>query len=276
MKARLLVAYDGTGFHGFAPNEGVRTVTGVLTDAISLVVRAPVALTGAGRTDAGVHAWGQVVSGDVPDDTDLEQLVRRMNKLCAPDVAVRGAAWTDDHFDARFSARWRHYRYDVWNAPTPNPLLAHRAWWVHHPLDLHVMNVAAGPVVGEHDFASFCRRVKVGVDEPEKSLVRKVISTAWSDVTATDSGLWGGEATPYDGSEPQTPRLLRFEIRANAFCHQMVRSITGTLVDIGLGKLAGDAVPGILAARTRQEAGQVAPPHGLTLWEVGYPTGEGA
>lgn len=258
MKARLLVAYDGTGFRGFAPNEGVRTVMAVLADAISLVVRTPVELTGAGRTDAGVHAWGQVVSGDLPDDTDLDALVRRLNKLCAPDVAVRGAEWTGAHFDARFSAQWRHYRYDVWNAPTPNPLLAHRAWWVHHPLDLAVMNVAAVPLVGEHDFASFCRRVKVGVDEPEKSLVRNVISTAWAEVTTGEPGL------------------LRFEIRANAFCHQMVRSITGTLVDVGLGKLAGDAVPGILAARSRQEAGQVAPPHGLTLWAVGYPTGDGS
>lgn len=259
MKARLLVAYDGTGFHGFAPNEGVRTVMGILTEAISLIVRTPVNLTGAGRTDAGVHAWGQMVSGDLPDGTDLVQLVRRLNKLCAPDVTVRGAEWTDFGFDARFSARWRHYRYDVWNAPTPNPLLANRAWWVHQPLDIDRMNAAAGPLVGEHDFASFCRRVKVGADEPEKSLVRNVISTVWSDVS--DHGLGTAESA----------RLLRFEIRANAFCHQMVRSITGTLVDIGIGKLGGDVVPGILAARSRQEAGQVAPPHGLTLWEVGYP-----
>src|SRR5918995_2725722 len=102
MRARLLVAYDGTGFRGFAHNEGVRTVMGVLTDAISLVVREPVDLTGAGRTDAGVHAWGQVVSGDLPDDTDLDGLVRRLNKLCAPDVAVRSAEWTHARFDARF------------------------------------------------------------------------------------------------------------------------------------------------------------------------------
>jgi tRNA pseudouridine38-40 synthase len=267
MRARLLIAYDGTGFRGFAQNEGVRTVMGVLTDAISLVVRAPVELTGAGRTDAGVHAWGQVVSGDLPDDTDLDALVRRLNKLCAPDVAVRSAAWTLAHFDARFSAMWRHYRYHVWNVPTPNPLLAARAWWVHQPLDLGLMNAAAGPLVGEHDFGSFCRRVKVGDDEPEKSLVRNVVSAAWCLV----DDLWGGQPTRDAGSAPHTPRLLRFEIRANAFCHQMVRSITGTLVDIGMGKLGVDAVPNILAARDRQVAGQVAPAHGLTLWEVGYP-----
>lgn len=267
MKARLLVAYDGSGFHGFAPNEGVRTVMGVLTDAISLVTRTPVDLTGAGRTDAGVHAWGQVVSGELPDDTELEQLVRRLNKLCAPDVAVRSAEWTDTHFNARFSAWWRHYRYDVWNARTPNPLLADRTWWIHQPLDLDVMNDAAEALVGEHDFGSFCRRVKVGRDEPEKSLVRNVISASWR---RADDG-WGAGPGTGAGSAPGPARLLRFEIRANAFCHQMVRSITGTLVDVGAGKLAGGDVPGILAARSRQGAGQVAPPHGLTLWEVGYP-----
>jgi tRNA pseudouridine38-40 synthase len=261
MRARLLVAYDGTGFRGFARNEGVRTVMGVLTDAISRVVREPVDLTGAGRTDAGVHAWGQVVSGDLPDGTDLDGLVRRLNKLCAPDVAVRSAAWTHAHFDARYSALWRHYRYDVWNRRTPNPLIVNRAWWVAQPLDLDLMTAAARTLVGEHDFRSFCRRVKVGPsdtrrEEPEKSLVRNVISTAWSRV----DDVWGADG------------LLRFEIRANAFCHQMVRSITGTLVDVGTGKVAVDALPGILQARSREAAGQVAPPHGLVLWEVGYPS----
>ena len=125
-RAHLTVAYDGREFHGFAANPGVRTVMGDLSHAIETVVRRPVDLTGAGRTDAGVHAWGQVVSGDLPDDVDLDDLVRRLNKLCAPSIAVRDAVWTDDDFDARFSATYRHYRYDVWNAPTPNPLLAGR------------------------------------------------------------------------------------------------------------------------------------------------------
>jgi tRNA pseudouridine38-40 synthase len=251
MKAKLLVAYDGTGFRGFARNEGVRTVMAVLTEAIETVVRVPVALTGAGRTDAGVHAWGQVVSGDLPDTVDLAGLVRRLNKLCAPDVAVRSAEWVADDFDARFSALWRHYRYEVWNAPTPNTLLCARAWWVWNPLYLGVMQATCPPLIGEHDFSSFCRRVKVGDDEPEKSRVRRVISAGWSDRDG-------------DGTR------LRFEIRANAFCHQMVRSIVGTLVDVGTGKIAADAVGEILEARSRAAAGRVAPPHGLTLWEVGY------
>jgi len=254
VKVRLVVAYDGTGFRGFARNDGVRTVMAVLTEAISLVVRAPVELTGAGRTDAGVHAWGQVVSGNLPEALELDGLVRRLNKLCAPDIAVRSAEWVSDDFDARFSALWRHYRYDVWNAPTPNPLLGGRVWWVSHPLDVGAMQAACAVLIGEHDFSSFCRRVRVGDDEPEKSRVRQVISAGWSDV------------------DIDHPGHLRFEIRANAFCHQMVRSIVGTLVDVGTGKIAGQRLRAILEARSRESAGQVAPPRGLALWEVGYPS----
>jgi tRNA pseudouridine38-40 synthase len=251
MKARLVVAYDGTGFHGFADNGGVRTVAGTLTEAISTVVRQQVTLTGAGRTDAGVHAWGQVVSVELPGDTDLADLARRLNKLCAPDIAVRSIEPVAVDFNARFSARWRHYRYDVWNAPFPNPLLAARAWHVATPLDIDHMNAAAQHLVGEHDFASFCRRPKVDQGDPQPNLVRNVLRSAWTV------------------ADPDGP-LLRFEIRANAFCHQMVRSIVGTLVDIGTGKLTADEIPAILASRDRCSAGQVAAPCGLTLWEVGY------
>jgi tRNA pseudouridine38-40 synthase len=251
-RARFTVAYDGTGFHGFAANPGVRTVLGELTSAIATIARRPVALTGAGRTDAGVHAWGQVVSGDLPAELDLSDVTRRLNKLLAPEIAVRDATWVDDGFDARFSALWRHYRYDVWSSPTPNPLVARTTWWVSQPLARWAMSAACDPLLGEHDFASFCRRPKVDDEAAEPSLVRRVLSARWCEV---------------DG----TPEHLRFEIRANAFCHQMVRSIVGTLVDVGLGKLTPGDVRGILVAGDRAAAGQVAPPHGLMLWEVGYP-----
>jgi tRNA pseudouridine38-40 synthase len=250
-RARLTVAYDGSGFHGFAPNPGVRTVLGELTDAITTVVRQPVELTGAGRTDAGVHAWGQVVSGDLPGDIDLDDLGRRLNKLCAPAIAVRDLAWVEDGFDARFSASWRHYRYDVWNGATPNPLLGGRAWWVPQPLARWALQAACDPLIGEHDFSSFCRRPKTADGEPEPSLVRRVLSARWSQL--------------------EEPDHLRFEIRATAFCHQMVRAIVGTLVDVGMGKASPGDIRGILVRRDREAAGQVAPPYGLVLWEVGYP-----
>ena len=258
-RARMTVAYDGTSFHGFAENDGVRTVMGELRDAVEKVVRQHVDLVGAGRTDAGVHGWGQVVSCDLPDDTDLEALVRRVNRMCGPDVVARAAEWTESaDFSARFSAKWRHYRYDIWNAPQPNPFLAARSWHVLSPLSLPTLRLTCDPLIGEHDFSSFCRRPKAiaredGRPPEEPSMTRNVMLARWSEV-------------PSDYGEG----LLRFEIRGNAFCQQMVRSIVGTMVDAGTGRLQAGDIRGILLAKDRQAAGQVAPPHGLCLWEVGY------
>src|ERR1700741_278425 len=134
-RARLTVAYDGAAFHGFAENADVRTVAGALRAALGKVVRQHVDLVGAGRTDAGVHAWGQVVSCDLPDDIDLDALARRANRMCGPEVVIRSAEWavTPD-FSARFDGSWRHYRYHVWNSPTPNPFVAPMSWHVVQPL----------------------------------------------------------------------------------------------------------------------------------------------
>ena len=253
-RARLTVAYVGTEFRGFAETDGVRTVMGELRDALEKVVRQPVAPVGAGRTDSGVHGWGQVVSLDLPIGQNLADLQRRLNRMLAPSIAVRDAAWTDDpEFSARYSALWRDYRYHVLNAAVPDPFLATTTWHVHHPLNLWAMQLACDPLIGEHDFTSFCRRPKVADGLVAPSMRRRVISAQW-------------KAVPDDH-----PGMLRFEIRANAFCHQMVRSIVGTLVEVGLGKLKAGDVRGIMVREDRQGAGTVAPPHGLVLWEVGYP-----
>jgi len=173
--------------------------------------------------------------------------------MCGPAVVVRSADWSDDpEFSARFSARYRHYRYDVLNSSVPVPTIAHLAWHVAAPLNVWAMQLACDPLIGEHDFSSFCRAPKGRNDQPTPSLRRRVMLAEWNEVS-TDTGP-----------------LLRFEIRANAFCHQMVRSIVGTMVDIGLGKLHAGDLRGIMVALDRSVAGQVAPPHGLTLWEVGY------
>jgi tRNA pseudouridine38-40 synthase len=223
---------------------------GDLLAAIERVVRQPVELSMSGRTDAGVHGWGQVVSGDLPEDTDLDDLTRRINKMCAPDIAARSAEWAPSDFDARFSATWRQYRYHVWNDPAPNPLLAATSWHVPRPLGLDAMRAAGAEFVGEHDFTSFCRKPKIDGEHPLPSMVRIVHQADWSRL----------DGTP----------MLRFEVRASAFCHQMVRSIVGTSVDVGLGRLAPTSIPTILAALDRSTAGRVAPPEGLVLWEVGY------
>jgi tRNA pseudouridine38-40 synthase len=250
MQVRLLVAYDGTEFRGFAPNPGTRTVLGALTEAISTVTRVPFAPTGAGRTDAGVHGWGQVVSGELADHTDLADLVRRVNKLTGGEVVIRSATWAAPDFDARFSATSRTYRYHVWNDPVPHPLAARTSWHVGRPLELWAMQAAGDPLVGEHDFSSFCRAPKVPADRPAPSLVRRVRSVRWRRLGSTS--------------------MLRFEITASSYCHQMVRSIVGTMVDIGAGRRTPADMAEIVRARDRAAAPTVAPPHGLVLWEVGY------
>lgn len=249
-RARFVVSYLGSSFRGVAPNAGVRTVVGVLGAEMERVVRRPLTLTVAGRTDAGVHAWGQVVSVDLPATTDLDDLCRRLNRLCAPDIAVREGSWTEPGFDARFSATWRRYRYHVWNDPAPNPLVAATVWHVPSPLDLGVMERAASDFVGEHDFASFCRRERSDDGRPEAVTRRIVHEVGWRRIG--------------------TSALLRFSVRGSAFCQQQVRSMVGTLVDVGLGRIAADRIPAILTARDRAVAGRVAPPDGLVLWDVGY------
>jgi len=242
---QLVVAYDGAGFHGFAPQPAVRTVAGVLAEVLARPLGAPVDLVCAGRTDAGVHAWGQVVSCAVAADTDVERVRRAVNGVLAPEVVVRSATLLDGAFDARRSASWRAYRYTICNREVPDPFLARTAWWVAEPLDLALLRLGADPFLGEHDFASFCRRGPEG-----STSMRRVFESRWRDLG--------------DG-------ILRYEVRATAFCHQMVRSIVGTLVDVGAGRVRPGEVLAMLRTRDRSVAGRVAPPHGLCLWEVGYP-----
>lgn len=249
VRVRLVVAYDGSGHHGFAVNRGVRTVAGDLTDALGTVLGHEVVLTGAGRTDKGVHARAQVVTFDAdPSRLDLVALQRSLNKLCGPAIAVTAAEVVDDAFDARFSAVARRYRYLVVNRPAPDPFLAHLAWHVPDPLSLATMRLATDPLVGEHDFAAFCRRPKRR-DGEVASLVRRVTEAVWHD----------------DGDG-----VLRFEIEASSFCHQMVRSIVGTLVEVGRGRRRAGDLSAVIRSVDRDRAGDLAPPQGLTLWTVRY------
>ncbi|HKY49471.1 MAG TPA: tRNA pseudouridine(38-40) synthase TruA [Acidimicrobiia bacterium] len=239
---RIDLGYDGTAFRGFARQAGQRTVQGVLEERLARVLGGEVTTTGAGRTDAGVHARRQVVSFQWADDLDLARLARSLNGMMGPEVVVVSVEKAVDDFNARFSARWRLYRYLVLNAPLADPLNRHFCWHVAEPLDLTAMNDAAKRVVGEHDFASFCRTPQNG------STTRRVLSAAWAIE---------GEMTV-------------FTISANAFCHQMVRSIVGFMVDVGKGRRRAEEIETVLAARDRSRASNMAPPHGLILWDVGY------
>lgn len=255
-RVSMVVAYDGSGFRGFAEQPSVPTVGGTLRQAIERVVRHPVELTCAGRTDAGVHAWGQVVSFDVRAE-GFEPLALRdaLNKLCRPAIAVRDVEVAPVGFDARFSATARGYRYTILNRDVPDPFLARTAWHVAEPLDLRAMVLGCDPLIGEHDFSSFCRAPKVGAGQPPASMVRRVLDARWEEL---DDGV------------------LRFSIEGTAFCHQMVRSVVGTLVDVGRYRRHAGDVMSILRARDRQAASQPAPPHGLCLWRVRYPRQPGA
>jgi tRNA pseudouridine38-40 synthase len=246
-RVKMVVAYDGTDFSGFAaqPTQPhVRTVGGALTQAISKALRHDVELTCAGRTDAGVHAWGQVVSFESQPGLDPWKLASAVTSMLGPEIVVRSCELVDPAFDARRAARWRRYRYTIINRPVPDPFRDRFSWWIPEPLDMRALWLAADPFVGEHDFASFCRK------GPEVSTtMRTVFESSWIDE---------GEG------------VLRYEIRAGAFCWQMVRAIVGTLVEVGAGKRRPGEMLGIIAARDRAAAGQLAPPRGLCLWDVGY------
>jgi tRNA pseudouridine38-40 synthase len=243
-RVRLDIAYVGAGYHGFAAQPGVKTVGGTLSGALERTLRHTVELTCAGRTDSGVHAWGQVVTFDARAGVDPLALQRSLNKALRPSIVIRSAAVVPASFDARRSATGRRYRYTVVNRPVADPFLAATAWHVAAPLDLRALRLACDPLYGEHDFASFCRRPTGGA-----SLVRRVGAAEWSEM---------GEG------------VLQFEIEASSFCQQMVRAVVGTMVDMGMGKRRAGEMSGIIRARDRAAAGQLAPPHGLCLWEVTY------
>jgi tRNA pseudouridine38-40 synthase len=249
LRLRMLVAYHGADFHGFALQPGVRTVGGALAGALERHLRHTVELTCAGRTDAGVHAWGQVVSFDARADVNVAALQRAVNRALRPSVVVRAVEPAPPGFDARRSATGRRYRYTVRNHPVADPFSAATAWHVAPPLDLAAMRLACDALYGEHDFSSFCRRPPLD----GASLVRVVRAADWADV---------GEG------------MLRFDIEASSFCQQMVRSIVGTMVDIGRGKRKAGEMAAVVRARSRAAAGPLAPPHGLCLWEVRYGAGD--
>jgi len=257
----LLVSYDGSSFHGFASQPGQRTVGGMLEETLSSMAGHEVQLTCAGRTDSGVHARGQVVHADVDENAIakwaernietgmlLERLGRSLSRQLGPMIAVIEARVAPGNFDARHLATSRRYRYDLLRTPWPDPLLSHQSWHVPGELDLAAMRIGADALLGEHDFSAFCRR-PAGEGKP---VMRRVLSNSWATLSGDE-------------------RVWRFEIEANAFCHHMVRSIVGTLVAVGQGRLPAGELLSILRSGDRSRSGSPAPPGGLCLVCVRYP-----
>ncbi len=250
-RLRMTLGYDGSGFHGFARNPGVVTVQGELEAAAAKVLGHAVSMSCAGRTDAGVHAQGQVVSFDadaarMADQADIDRLARALNRMLNPAIAVFSAADAADSFDARFSCAARSYRYRVLDCPVVDPLAAARMWHVRQRLDVAAMDRAARQVIGSHDFASFAKRNR---SRPDESLVREVLAASWTR---------HGDA-------------VELEITAVSFAHQMVRSLVAMFVDIGRGRRRPDGMAAALAARDRSAVPSPAPPHGLVLVEAHHP-----
>lgn len=248
MRLRLDVAYDGADFRGWATQPGLRTVEGDLSGALATVLRVPsVSLTCAGRTDAGVHARGQVVHVDLvelPDGT--ERLVRRLNGILASDLRVLRVTEAPAGFDARFSALWRRYAYRVADhAAAADPLTRGHVLAWPRPLDVEAMAEASKDLVGMHDFASFCKQ------REGATTIRTLLDLTWTRRA--------------DG-------VIEAEVRADAFCHSMVRSLVGCLLAVGEGRRPVGWPAEVLVAGRRDSAATVAPAHGLTLEEVGYPS----
>ncbi|HEV8218961.1 MAG TPA: tRNA pseudouridine(38-40) synthase TruA [Streptosporangiaceae bacterium] len=263
-RIRLDLSYDGAGFHGWASQPGLRTVQDEVERALATMLGLPaVRLTVAGRTDTGVHARGQVAHTDVPAAQWLAAqglaaqglaaqgpatggpVLRRLAGLLPPDVRVRAIGPAPDGFDARFSALWRRYSYRVCDeSAAADPLRRGDTLFHPRPLDVSLMNQAAAALAGEHDFAAFCRR------REGASTVRALLRLDW---------------------QRTAPGLAVATVVADAFCHNMVRALTGALLAVGDGRKPPGWPAGVLAARVRDPAVHVAPAHALCLEEVCYP-----
>jgi tRNA pseudouridine38-40 synthase len=252
-RVRIAVGYDGSGFSGWARQPGRRTVQQTLEDALCRVLRLPEPpqLTVAGRTDAGVHARGQVAHVDLPAGpwaAAQDTAQRRLYGILPPDVRVHGIVAAPPGFDARFSALWRRYSYRVCDdPPAADPLRRHETLWYPHRLAIDDMNEAARPCLGEHDFAAFCRR------REGAGTVRELLRLEWSR------------------PDRETPTVAVATVVADAFCHNMVRALVGALLRVGDGTRPAGWPAQVLAAAERDPAVPVVAPHALCLEEVGYP-----
>jgi tRNA pseudouridine38-40 synthase len=239
---RLELEYDGGGFKGWAAQPGLRTVQGELEAALAIVLREPVQLTVAGRTDTGVHALGQVASFVTGAEVQ-EDLARRLNGVGPDDVAVTAATVVEEGFDARHSAKSRSYLYRVLARSTPSPFEQNRALWWPHRYDLEALQACASTLEGTHDFTAF-----TPTQTDHVRFDRDILAASWD----------------------QTDDLLTFRITADAFMRNMVRVLVGTMLEVSSGRRTLSSFTKLLAGAPRSAAGDTAPPHGLYLESVSY------
>jgi tRNA pseudouridine38-40 synthase len=239
---RLDIEYDGSGFRGWAAQPGLRTVQGELEAALATVLRGQVRLTVAGRTDAGVHALGQVASFETEAQLQ-EDLARRLNGVGPDDIAITAANVVEDGFDARRSAESRSYLYRLLARSAPSPFERGRALWWPHRIDLDALQACAAALPGTHDFTAF-----TPTQTDHVRFERDILAASWTQ----------------DGD------ILSFRITADAFMRNMVRILLGTMLEVANGRRAVDSFTQLLQGATRSDAGDTAPPHGLYLESVSY------
>jgi tRNA pseudouridine38-40 synthase len=240
---KLTIEYDGSGYHGWQVQSTGPTIQAVLEQAVSTFFGLPTRVTGSGRTDAGVHALGQVANFFCDGQPDLHRIRRGLNALTPEDIAIRDVEVVSDSFDARRDGRSRVYEYRIFNRPTVSPFYLKYAWHVHEPLDVAAMREAIACLGGEHDFSSF-RATGCDAAHPVRNVYRTLLE--------------------------QHGDVLVYTIEATAFLRHMVRNIIGTLVEVGRQQRTPESFPELLAARDRTKAGPTAPAHGLFLVEVKY------
>lgn len=254
---RLVVAYDGADFAGWQRQAGQRTVQGELEDVLARIEGAPVHVAGAGRTDAGVHAAAQVASITLTAAIATERLVRACNATLPVDLRVVTVEEMPERFHARIHARGKTYRYFVWHAPVGQPLMRRTAWHVPQRLSLAAMQEAAALFVGEHDFSAF---------QAQGSDVKTTVRRIWTSTVEPAATL-----PPWCAAADDRGRLLTFEVAGSGFLRHQVRTMAGTLVLVGKGRLSHADVRRALAGGRRAAAGPTAPACGLHLWKVHYP-----
>jgi tRNA pseudouridine38-40 synthase len=244
---RLDIEYDGSRFRGWAAQPGLRTVQAELEDALETVLRRPIDLTVAGRTDAGVHAWGQVASFEGDPG---EGLARHLNGILPVDVAVTAAAAAEDGFDARRDARSRTYCYRLLRRSAPSPFEGARSLWWPRPIDVEALRACAAALPGSHDFTAF-----TPTDTDHVHFQRQILRAEWLE-----------EPTP----KPLVPGIICFWIEADAFMRKMVRTLVGTMLEVAGGQRSVEDFEALLEGAPREQAGETAPPHGLYLASVRY------
>lgn len=241
---KLIIEYDGTGYHGWQRQKSDRSIQGEIEQALSTMTGGPVTLIGSGRTDAGVHALGQVANFLCETKLSPEVFQKGLNRLLPEDIVIKDCHRVDRSFHARYDAKSKTYYYRIWNCELPMAIGRHYAWYIRRKLDTAAMRSVLTHLIGTHDFKAF-----EGTGSPQSHTIRQVTT---ADLVESEDGF------------------LIFTIEADGFLRYMVRNIVGTLVDVGLGKITTEAFREILASKDRSNASATAPAHGLFLMEVKY------